>query len=71
MFALNKNFNIFNKNFVFDSLININKNTYVFLKKTLNNFDIDQFLFNKILKVVEFKIVIFVKKIIKKNEHKN
>ena len=60
MFALNKNFNIFNKIFVIDSLIIINKNTYAFLKKTLNNFDIDQFLFNKILKIVEFEIVIFV-----------
>ena len=68
MFALSKNFNVFDENFAFDSLMNINKNIYVFFENVMNDFDVDQFEFQRILKVVDFENENFVKKIIEKKK---
>ena len=71
MFALSENFDVFDKNFVFDSLININKNIYVFFESVISDFNVDQFEFQKILKIVDFENENSVEKIIKKKKHEN
>ena len=69
MFALSENFDIFNENFVFGSLMNINKNIYVFFKNVISDFDVDQFEFQRVLKIVDSENKNFVEKMVEKKKN--